>query len=49
MKKTVTLKEKALQFAAKTLRNSAEVAAGSQSHFFTYEPKIPAALKKASH
>jgi len=42
------IKQKALQIVAKGLRGSAEVAAEAQCFFITYEPKIPAALKKAN-
>ena len=46
MKNTMSIKQKVLQVAAKGLRASAQVAADSQCVFVSYEPKIPAALKK---
>jgi len=48
MRKESEIKQKALKFMAAGLRNSAEVAAGSQCLYITFEPKIPEALKKAS-
>jgi|GEM_PF-2790228 len=48
MVKANSIKQKALQFVAKRLRDTAENTASAQCYFLSYEPKIPAALKKAS-